>query len=121
MVAATCSGVIVQHRVVLKGGGDDVLLALQRAEPGGGDDGLVVGLAAAGGEDDLLGVAAQALGHGLPGALQSLGGPLAHGVQAGGIAIIVLQTGEHGSQSGVAHFSGGCIVSINSHTLVLLV
>ena len=111
----------VEHGVMLKGGGDDVLFALQRTPSGGGDNGLVVGLAAAGGEDDLLGVAAQAPGHGLPGALQGFGGPLAHGVQAGGIAVIVLQTGEHGSQSGVAHFGSGCIVGINGHTLVLLV
>ena len=48
----------VQHGVMLKSGGDDVLFALLLAVAGGGDDGLIVGLAAAGGEDDLPGLAA---------------------------------------------------------------
>ena len=111
----------VQHGVMLKGGGEDVLLALQGAKPGGGDNGLVVGLAAAGGEDDLLGVAAQAPGHGLPGALERLVGSLPHGVQAGGVAVVALQAGEHGGHGGVAHSCGGGVIGINGHTLVLLV
>ena len=109
----------MQHGVVLKGGGEDVLFALQGAEAGGGKDGLIVGLAAAGGEDDLLGVAAQALGHGLAGALQRLGGLLPHGVQAGGVAVVALQTGQHGGHGGVAHPCGGGIIGINSHALIL--
>ena len=48
----------VQHGVMLKSGGDDVLFALLLAVAGGGDDGLIVGLAAAGGEDDLPRLAA---------------------------------------------------------------
>ena len=43
----------VQHRVVLKFGGYQVLFPLTGAVSGGGDDGLIVGLAAAGGEHDL--------------------------------------------------------------------
>ena len=85
----------VEHGVMLKGGGDDVLLPLQRAEAGGGDNGLVISLAAAGGEEDLLGIAAQAPGHGLPGALERLVGSLPHGVQTGGVAVVPLQAGGH--------------------------
>ena len=54
---------------MLKGGGDDVLLALALTDAGGGDQSLIVGLAAAGGKGDLPGCAAQTGGHGLPGAL----------------------------------------------------
>ena len=48
----------VQHSVVLKGGGDNVLLILPGAVVSGGTNGLVVRLAAAGGEDNLSGLAA---------------------------------------------------------------
>ena len=51
-------GQSVQHSVVLKGGGDNVLLILPGAVVGGGTNGLVVCLAAAGGEDNLSGLAA---------------------------------------------------------------
>ena len=59
----------VENGVMLKGGGDDVLLALALTDAGGGDQSLIVGLAAAGGKGDLSGRAAQTGGHGLPGAL----------------------------------------------------
>ena len=59
----------VENGVMLKGGGDDVLLALALTDAGGGDQSLIVGLAAAGGKGDLPGRAAQTGGHGLPGAL----------------------------------------------------
>ena len=59
----------VENGVMLKGGGDDVLLALALTDAGGGDQSLIVGLAAAGGKGDLTGCAAQTGGHGLPGAL----------------------------------------------------
>jgi len=59
----------VENGVMLKGGGDDVLLALALTDAGGGDQSLIVGLAAAGGKGDLPGCAAQTGGHGLPGAL----------------------------------------------------
>ena len=59
----------VENGVMLKGGGDDVLLALALTDAGGGDQSLIVGLAAAGGKGDLPGRAAQTGGHGLSGAL----------------------------------------------------
>ena len=43
----------VQHRVMLKGSGNDVHFALALAETGRRNDGLIVCLAAAGGEIDL--------------------------------------------------------------------
>ena len=76
--------------MVLKGGGDDVGLALELAKGGGRADGLVVRLAAPGGEDHLGGLAAQAGGNASPGLGEGLLGPLAHGVKAGGVAVLTL-------------------------------
>ena len=50
----------VEDGMVLKGGGDDVALALPGAYQRGGADGLVVGLASTGGEVDLLRLCTQA-------------------------------------------------------------
>ena len=105
----------VEHGVVLKGGGNDVFFALLFSPAGGGDDGLVVGLAAAGGEDDLPRLAAQALGHGFPGGVQRLPGPLAHGVQAGGVAVNFVKIGQHGVDRRLAHGRGCRVVSVNLH------
>ena len=62
----------VEDGVVLKGGGDDVPLALPGAQVGGGEEGLGVGLAAAGGKGDLPELAAQAGGDPGPGLGQGL-------------------------------------------------
>ena len=53
----------VEHGVVFKSGGDDVLFALALADAGGGDQSLVVRLAAAGGKGNLTGRAAQTFSH----------------------------------------------------------
>ena len=102
----------VENGVVLEGGGDDVLFALALTDAGGGDQSLVVGLAAAGGEGDLPGRAAQAGGHGLPGALQGLGGLLAQPVKAGGVAVVGLHVGQHGVDGRAAHFCGCSIIRV---------
>ena len=100
---------------MLKGGGDDVLLALLGAEPGGGNDGLVIGLAAAGGEDDLPGLATQTLSHGGTGGVQSLLGLLSQGVQGRGVAVNLGQVGHHRVNGNLAG-GGGCrIIRVNSH------
>ena len=110
----------VQHRVVLEGGGDDVLLALALTDPRRGDDGLVVGLAAAGGECDLPEAAPQTVRHTPPRVGQRLRCPLPYGVQAGGIAVYVLKIRCHGRQSLVAHPCGGRVICIDLHRITPL-
>ena len=106
----------VQHRVMLKLGRDQVLFALARAQAGSGHNGLVVGLAAAGGEVDFPGAGgAQAGGHGGPGLRHGLGGLLGEGVEAGGVAVILGQVGQHGVQRGLADAGGSCVISIYKH------
>ena len=108
----------VEHGVVLKGGGDDVGLALAFAPDGHGTNGLVVRLRATGGEGDLPGTGrAQRRCHPGPGFGQGLHGGLAHGMQAGGVAVDLIHIGQHGPDRRLAH-PGGCrIVSINCHGL----
>ena len=102
----------VQHRVVLEGGGDDMGLPGFLPRRSRAADGLVVGLAAAGGEGDLPGLGPddrRDLGSGL---LQTFFRVLAQGVEAGGVAVVVLQTGHHGVDGGAAHFRGGRVVGV---------
>ena len=101
--------------MVLKGGGDDVGLALELAKGGGRADGLVVRLAAPGGENHLGGLAAQPGGNASAGLGEGLLGPLAHGVEAGGVAVLALEVGEHGLQRRVTQASGGGVISVNLH------
>ena len=72
----------VQHGVMLKSGGDDVLFALLLAVAGGGDDGLIVGLAAAGGEVNFARGGVQAFCDAVARAEQRPGRLLADGMQA---------------------------------------
>ena len=109
----------VQHSVVLKGGGDDVLLAPARAQGSGGQDGLVVRLAAAGGEDDLPRVAAQAACDASTCVLQRLPGLLPEGIQAGGVSIQLIQIGDHGLDGSLAH-PGRCGIVCVYHSLLLV-
>ena len=109
----------VTNGMVLKGGGDDVLLALALADAGSGNQSLVVGLAAAGGEEDLPGLAAQALSHGGTGSVQSFLGGLANGVQRRGIAVNFVEVRQHGINGHLAH-SGGCrVICVNIHSVYL--
>ena len=112
-----CQG--VQHSVVLKGGGDNVLLALARAEAGGGKNRLIVGLAAAGGEDDLSRLTTQALSNGGPGGVQGFLGLLTHGVQGRGVAVDLVQVGQHGVDGHLRSGGGGRVVGVNSHNVFL--
>ena len=105
----------VQHRVVLKFGGDQVLFALACPRLGGGDDGLVVGLAAAGGKVDLPGLGVETGGHGGTGLGYRLGGLLGEGVQAGGVAVVLGKVGQHGVQRGLADAGGGCVIGVYKH------
>ena len=105
----------VQHGMVLKSSGNNVLLALFLSQTGSGDDGLVVGFGAAGRENDLPGLAAQALRHGFPGGVQGFLSPLAHGVQAGGVAVNGGHIRQHGVNGRLAHFGSSRIVCVNLH------
>ena len=91
----------LQHRVVLKFGGYQVLFPLTGAVSGGGDDGLIVGLAAAGGEHDLarVGSADQLRDLGTAGE-QMLGRLLPEGVERAGIAVDLVKIRKHGFLSG---------------------
>ena len=101
--------------MMLKGGGDDVLLALARAERGRRQQGLIVRLAAAGRERDLTGVAAKVLCHRLARSLQGLRSLLPQRIQARRVAVALTQEGQHGIHGGLTHPRGGSIVSINVH------
>ncbi len=105
----------VKDGVMLKGGGNQVGLALPAALIGHLGDDPVVRLAAAGGEVQLGGVRADQRGDGLPGLVQHPVGLLAQGVEGGGIAIVFFQTGQHGVQRRFADAGGGCIVKIHVH------
>ena len=108
----------VQYGVMLKGGGDDVLFTLARAEPGGGDNGLIVCLAAAGGEDDLSRLTAQTLGHGGPGGFQRFLGILTDRVQGRRIAVDGRQAGQHRVDGDLAWCGGGRVICVNSHSSI---
>ena len=87
----------MQHRMVLKLGGYQMLFSLTGAVSGGGDDGLIVGLAAAGGEHDLprVGSADQLRDLGAAGE-QMLGCLLPEGVERAGIAVDLVKVRKHG-------------------------
>ena len=104
----------VQDRVMLERGGDDVHFSLPLAEPRGAQKRLIVGLAAAGGEGDLSRGAAETVRHALPRRGKRLGGSLTERVQAGRVAILLLQIREHGFDGGTAHFGRRRVIQINS-------
>jgi len=108
----------VQHRVVLKLGGNQVLFAFPGPEVGRRADGLIVGLGTAGGKIDLAGIVrAQNVRNGFAGALQAGLCVLREGVQAGRIAVVLREIGEHRVQRRLAHRRGGGIVCINEHSI----
>ena len=110
----------VQHSMVLKRGGNDVLFALLRAEPRGGDDGLIVGLAAAGGEVNFARLTAETGCDGLARRLKRLRGLLADGMQARGIAVDVRQTRQHRVERDLAGLCRGGVVRIYKHGMTSL-
>ena len=85
----------LEHRVVLDGGGDEVL-ALLLLGVGRAQDGPVVGLGAAAGEVDLVGLGADGAGDGLPGLLHGAGRAESQAVDGGGVAVLLGEPGEHG-------------------------
>ena len=105
----------VQYGVMFKGCGDDVLLALARADDACGKDGLVVRFASARGEIDLAGSGAEAAGYAFARRLQNFLCPLPHRVKAGRVAVHFAKIRKHRVNGGLAHFCGGRIVQIYLH------
>ena len=103
----------VEHRVVLKGGGDDVVLALALHGAGSALNGPVVAFGAAAGEVDFPWLGPQAAGHRGPGLLQGALGLLAQSVKAGGVAVYFFIEGEHGLQHLGGNGGGGGVVRVN--------
>ncbi len=99
----------VQHAGVLDGGVRQVPaappVAAQRAQHPEVD-----GLGPAGGEGDLVGPAADHLGHGLPGGVQQHSGPASGAVEPGGIGPSLVQRGgQRLPRDGVERCGGGHI------------
>ena len=103
----------MEHCVVLKDSGDDVLFPLTLPKTGSRENRLVICLAAAGGKQDLLRLAAQLPGDLCPCLLEGLVGPLPHGVEAGGVAVLLGKIGGHGRQGGLGQGGGARVVGID--------
>ena len=101
--------------MVLKDSGDDVLFPLTLPKTGSRENRLVICLAAAGGKQDLLRLAAQLPGDLCPCLLEGLVGPLPHGVEAGGVAVLLVEVGQHGRNGLRTHFRGSGVVRIYVH------
>ena len=97
-----------------------MLFPLARTYAGRGNNGLVVRFAAAGGKCDLLEAASETRGHRLPCGEQRFRRFLPDGVEAGGIAVEVLKTGQHGPNRRITHPGGGGVIHIDGHFNALL-
>ena len=103
----------MQHSVMLKHAGDNVPLPLCPQSGGGGTDCPVVGFGTAAGKENLPRLAAQSGSYLFPGKLYIPLGVSAQGINAGGIAVLPGQIGQHSLQHGPGHLCGGGVVSIN--------
>ena len=107
----------VQHGVVLKGRGDDVLLTLGGAQVSHAPQGLVVRLAAPRGEDQLPGLTTQPGGDPPAGIGQGFRRLLAGGVKTACIAVALPVAGEHGLYGRRADGRGGGVICVDSHDI----
>ena len=105
----------VEHGVVLKGRGDEVLLPFLGAKQCAGQKRLIVGLAAAAGEGNFRRLGIQALRHVGACLIENLPGALTHGVEAGGVAVVLLQAMEHGLTRRLMDGRGGRVICIDVH------
>ena len=105
----------MEHRVVLKLGGEDMALALPGSQGRAGAQGLNVRLAASGGEGNLPGSGIQIPGKDFPGLRQLLRRPLTGTMEAGGIGINALEAGQHRSHGRIADGGGGRMICVNLH------
>lgn len=105
----------VEDGVVLDGGGDDVVPAAAGAlREGGAPDGCVIGFGAAGGEDDLAGRSSEEVGDGLAGGMDSAASFLALEVNAGGVAPVGGEEGEHGFDDAGIRGGGRGVVEVDA-------
>jgi hypothetical protein len=102
-----------QHGLVLDGGGEDPVGRLGGALDGAAQD-LVGGLGAAGGEDDLAGLGAEQVGDALAGPFDGAAGALAPPVNAGGVAEVLAQEGEHLVEHFGVDGGGGVVVEVDA-------
>ena len=107
------SGTGVQNSVVLKFGGDQVLLSLFGQQVRRAFDGPVVGFAAAGGEEDLVRIGVQAFRHVAPRRFQRSLGGLSNRIQARGVSIVCSIKRLHRLQNGGGNRRGGGVVRVN--------
>ncbi len=102
----------LEHRVVLDGGGDEVL-ALLLLRVGSAEDGPVVGLGAAAGEVDLVRFGADDAGDGLPGLLHGARRTQSQAVDGRRVAVILGEVGEHRLHDLRVGGGGGRVVEID--------
>ena len=102
----------VKNGVVLDRGGNEVLLTGPGTGIGGRPQCLIVGFAAAGGEVDLSLRTAQTAGNVLPCLQQGFCGSLPYMVQTGGVAVVLFQTGQHGTHCRFRGLCGSCIICV---------
>ena len=106
-------GTGVQHRVMLEGGGDNVIFALASKGSGRTLNGPVVAFTAAAGKIDLSLVGPQALSCCGSGFLQSSLCLLPQPVKAGGVSVSLPVKGEHRFQNLRRNSGGGGVIRIN--------
>ena len=103
----------MQDRVMLKGGGNNMLLSRFPPKLRRGTDRLVIRLAAPGGKQNLPGLRPDHFRHGRPGFLQRFLCLLTNAVQAGRVPIVPLNHRNHRIQSRLTHLRRSGVVRIN--------
>ena len=103
-------GAMIDDGGMLDGGGQDVAAAGMGGQ--GAVQGGVVAFGAATGEDDFLGVGIEEGGDFGAGLLDFVAGLAAEFVDAGRVAVVVAQEGQHGVNDFRGHAGGGVVVEI---------
>ena len=93
----------MQHRVVFKGGGDNMVLSFPFPGQGRGTDRLVVRFASAGGEIDFPRLRVDHRGNFLPRVFQGFFGLLPDPVQARRVSVFLPHALRHGGDGRLAH------------------
>ena len=106
----------MEHGVMFKGGGNDVVLSFFLSRKGGGTDRLIIGFAAAGGEIDFPGLRVDHGRNILPGLFQYFFSLLTDTVQAGGISVILPHTTGHSFNGRLTHGGGRGVIRVNAHS-----
>ena len=109
----------MQHRVMLKSGRKNMHFPAFPAQLRGGTDRLIIRFASAGGKQDFLWLRPDELRDGFPGFLQDFSGLLTQGIQAGGIAVVLADGGDHRLNSGFTHAGCRGVIGIDHKTSLL--